>query len=110
MYPLQKLNKLPIFRISSWIILIVILLVQEVIAQSNEVNTNEFMLTIFEDITTRSTSSSDSTHAISFKAPIIEEYEFRTETNDFDLDEQDYLIRVSPSCLLYTSPSPRDRG
>ena len=97
MYPLQKLSKLPTFRISRWLVLILILVAHNIFAQSDKVNTNEFMLAIFEDITTRSTSSSDSTHAISFKAPIIEEYEFRTETNDFDLDEQDYLIRVSPS-------------
>ncbi len=29
--------------------------------------------------------------------PWIEEYEFRTETNDFDFQEQEYVLRLSPS-------------
>ena len=29
--------------------------------------------------------------------PWIDQYEFRTETQDFDMNEQEYMIRVSPS-------------
>jgi len=77
--------------------MILSLFTYNITAQPNQVSTNEFMLAIFENIEARSTTSSESGNSVSFKAPIIEEYEFRTETNDFDLDEQDYLIRVSPS-------------
>lgn len=31
------------------------------------------------------------------KFPWIEQYEFRTETRDFELDQQEYTIRISPS-------------
>jgi hypothetical protein len=36
---------------------------------------------------------------VSFNLPFIEKLEFRTETNDFDLRKQEYLIRVSPNSL-----------
>ncbi len=65
--------------------------------QSNTVNTGEFMQIVFEDIAERLPSTTNQSGEYTFKAPIIEEYEFRTETNDFDLDNQDYLIRVSPT-------------
>lgn len=34
---------------------------------------------------------------ISHKLPLIEKLEVRTETNDFDLTQQEYLLRVSPN-------------
>ncbi len=34
---------------------------------------------------------------LSARMPWIEEYQFRTETRDFDIDQQEYTFRVSPS-------------
>jgi len=36
---------------------------------------------------------------LSYDLPYIEKLEFRTETNDFDLRKQEYLIRISPNSL-----------
>ena len=36
---------------------------------------------------------------ISGKMPIVEKLEFRTETNDFDIRKQEYLLRVSPNSI-----------
>jgi len=55
------------------------------------------MQTIFQDVDTRLSLASSESGAYTFEAPVFEEVEFRTETNDFDLDKQDYLIRVSPT-------------
>ena len=41
----------------------------------------------------------DYMNRVSYNLPFIEKLEFRTETNDFDLQKQEYLIRVSPNSL-----------
>lgn len=36
---------------------------------------------------------------LSYRLPLIEKVEFRTETNNFDLQQQEYLIRVTPNSI-----------
>ncbi len=96
MYSLQTSSKLPNLINSIYILVFTVVSIS-LFGQSNTVNTGEFLQVIFEDVDTRLSSSTNQSGEYTFKAPIIEEYEFRTETNDFDLDKQDYLIRVSPT-------------
>lgn len=96
MYLLQMSSRLRNLTNSIYIFVLTLVSVS-LFGQSNTVNTWEFFQAVFEDIDQRVSSSTHQSGEYTFKAPIIEEYEFRTETNDFDLDRQDYLIRVSPT-------------
>lgn len=36
---------------------------------------------------------------LSYRLPLVEKLEFRTETNDFELKKQEYLVRITPNSL-----------
>lgn len=89
------------------------------------VNTSTFLSSVFDQITgnTQATipvSHSDPTSISPFKSAYIKEAEFRTETKDFDLGDQSYRIRISPSTKAIRSAEenlyeaytqePRDEG
>jgi hypothetical protein len=59
-------------------------------AQSN-INTQAFFSLVEETVTPATISTSK------VKMPWFESYELRTETRDFDLDQQEYTFRLSPS-------------
>lgn len=89
------------------------------------VNTSAFLSGVFDQITSNTqatipVSHSNPSSTNSFKSAYIKEAEFRTETKDFDLEDQSYRIRISPSTKAirtaeeelfegYTQ-EPRDEG
>ena len=58
------------------------------------INGHDFLRRALQDGTDAPTT--DGKHR-EIKFPWIEQYEFRTETRDFEFDEQEYLFRLSPS-------------
>lgn len=126
MNPLQIQNKLLSyhFREIALCCCLIFLAFSKLHAQQ-VVNTSDFFTGIFDQINKvshKATPVSYSAIAPSteFKSAYIKEYEFRTETRDFDLDDQSYLIRVSPSTKAIRSAEenlfdtytlqPRDQG
>lgn len=126
MNPLQIQSKLLSYRIREIALCcsLIFLCVFKLNAQE-VVNTSRFLSGVFDQITgnTQATipvSHSDESSNHSFKSAYIKDAEFRTETKDFDLGDQSYRIRVSPSTKAIRSAEeqlyeaytqePRDEG
>lgn len=102
MNPLQIQNKLLSCHIREITLCCCLLFLtfSELNAQ-NRVNTSTFFTGIFDqinDVAQEIRAVSNRTGGqTSFKSAYIKEYEFRSETKDFTVGDQSYLIRVSPS-------------
>lgn len=77
--------------------IILSIFVQVGLSQDLSISTQSFFDSTTKELITFLQSSPSGKAAHEFKAPHIEGLEFRTETNDFDLSEQDYTFRVSPT-------------
>jgi len=67
------------------------------LTQDMTVTTQSFFDSATRQLVSSLSLPASATSEHSFKAPHIEGLEFRTETNDFDLSEQDYTFRISPT-------------
>ncbi len=85
--------------LSRTVALFVILHVFVSVSHSQElsISTQSFFDASTKELISMLQSSQKAMSGQEFKAPHIEGLEFRTETNDFDLSEQDYTFRISPT-------------
>jgi len=64
----------------------------------NLIDVNSILLSTFNDLNVKfQNEKSIKLKTLEFNLPLIEKFEFRTETKDFDLRKQEYLFRVSPN-------------
>lgn len=79
---------------------IVLLLVSVIQSDTTAISTSDLLKTAFQDIEVLYQESQiDYLNANPLTTPLIDEVQFRTETRDFDLERQQYAVRVSPNAL-----------